>query len=96
MKYLLKSITSNNRDLKTSVMFCIEERYYLFGVPDCLQRITLTNKMKINKFAAIFMPNNEPDYFAGLPGLLLSRRAGLGKSSEEIKVIGPRGVKQKI
>jgi len=41
MKYRLISLCTNNRDLRTAVIFCIEERYYLFGCPDGFQRIAL-------------------------------------------------------
>jgi hypothetical protein len=34
MKYLLKAITTNNRDLKTGILFTVDEISYLFNVPD--------------------------------------------------------------
>ena len=74
MKYLLKSITTNNRDLKTGVVFNIEEFLYIFGCPDGFQRIANLQKLKYAKINAIFLPSLGTDHFAGLPGLLLSRR----------------------
>ncbi len=34
MKYLIKAITTNNRDLKTSIYLAMGERAYLFNCPD--------------------------------------------------------------
>ena len=41
MKYILKAMTTNNRDLKTSILFSIEEKSYLFNCPDGFQRVAL-------------------------------------------------------
>jgi len=41
MKYFLKAITTNNRDLKTSIYLSFEEKSYLFNVPDGFQRMAL-------------------------------------------------------
>jgi ribonuclease Z len=41
MKYLLKAITTNNRDLKTALYVVFEERAYLFNCPDGFQRMAL-------------------------------------------------------
>lgn len=97
MKYLLKAILTNNRDAKSSIAFVIEERYYLFGCPDGFQRRALTTKMKFNKFIALFLPSLHTDHYAGVPGFLLSRREGLGEAKIDLmKIIGPRGIKQRI
>ena len=34
MKYFLKAITTNNRELKTAIYLSFDERAYLFNVPD--------------------------------------------------------------
>lgn len=41
MKYFLKTITTNNRDLKTALCLVFEDRSYLFNVPDGFQRMAL-------------------------------------------------------
>jgi len=41
MKYYIKAITTNNRDLKTAILLVFDERSYLFNVPDGLQRMAL-------------------------------------------------------
>jgi len=41
MKYLIKAICTNNRDLKTALLFTIEEAQYLFNCPDGFQRVAL-------------------------------------------------------
>jgi hypothetical protein len=41
MKYLLKAITTNNRDLKTAIYLGFEDTAYLFNCPDGFQRMAL-------------------------------------------------------
>jgi hypothetical protein len=41
MKYVIKAITTNNRDLKTAIYLLFDERAYLFNVPDGFQRMAL-------------------------------------------------------
>ena len=96
MKYLLKSIVTNNRDFKTGVMFVIEERYYLFGCPDGFQRIAGLQKLKFNKFVAMFLPSLHTDFYAGMPGLLLSRREGGGATCEKMYVVGMNGLQKRM
>lgn len=45
MKYFLKAITTNNRDLKTGIVFQLDEMAYLFNVPDGFQRVALATKL---------------------------------------------------
>ena len=74
MHYLLKAINTNNRDLRTAVIFSIDDILYLFGCPDGFQRVANLQKIRFNKVAAVFLPSLTTDHFAGLPGILLSRR----------------------
>jgi hypothetical protein len=42
MKYLLKALNTNNRDLKTAILFSIiegKDQNYLFNCPDGFQRV---------------------------------------------------------
>ena len=41
MKYFIKAITTNNRDLKSGILFSFEDKAYLFNCPDGFQRMAL-------------------------------------------------------
>jgi len=77
MKYLLKALNTNNRDLKTAILFSIVEgkdQNYLFNCPDGFQRVANLQKMKFGKVKFVFVPSLSPDHFAGFPGFFLSAR----------------------
>jgi ribonuclease Z len=74
MKYFLKAITTNNRDLKTALYVVFEERAYLFNCPDGFQRMALNQKMKFNKVRYVFLSSLNPDHYGGFPGFYLSAR----------------------
>jgi ribonuclease BN (tRNA processing enzyme) len=84
MKYLLKSVVTNNRDLRTAVIFVIEERYYLFGCPDGFQRSAALQKIRFNKFCAVFLPSLHTDFYGGLPGFLLTKRETQGAAKVDL------------
>lgn len=46
MKYGLKILHNNQRDLSTSLYFQSDEKYFLFNCPDGIQRIASQAKMK--------------------------------------------------
>lgn len=98
MKYLLKAITTNNRDLKTSIYLAFDERAYLFNVPDGFQRMALNQKMKFNKVRYIFLSSLHPDHYSGFPGFYLSAREACGGDIKSFKVAvyGPKGLKTLI
>lgn len=41
MKYILKAISNNNRDMKSSVILITEDYSFLFNCPDGFQRAAL-------------------------------------------------------
>lgn len=97
MKYFLKALTTNNRDLKTSVVFSLMEvqtdKMYLFSCPDGFQRVANLQKMKFQKVNYVFVPSLSPDHFAGFPGFFLSAREACNfvdfKEKFQITMIGP-------
>ncbi len=77
MKYILKALNTNNRDLRTALMFQIshtKEQTYLFSCPDGFQRIANYQKLKFGKVKVVFVPSTNPDHFGGFPGFFLSSR----------------------
>ena len=99
MKYFLKAITTNNRDLKTSIYLGFEQDLaYLFNVPDGFQRMALNQKMKFNKVRYIFLSSLHPDHYAGFPGFYLSAREAsqADLQSFRVTVFGPKGIKSLI
>jgi len=97
MKYLLKSVVTNNRDFKSGIIFIIEERYYLFGCPDGFQRAAALQKLRFNKFNAVFLPSLHSDFYAGLPGFLLTKRETQGAAKVDLlRIVAQRGIKQRI
>ena len=77
MRYLIKALTTNNRDLRTSLNVSIENRIksgtYLFAVSDGFQRIATYQKLKFVKSQTIFIPSLHPDYYSGLTGYVMTR-----------------------
>ena len=99
MRYHLKALNTNNRDLKSAIVFTINEVNYLFSCPDGFQRIAAWLKLKFGKVGVIFLPSLEPDCIAGLPGFFMSAREQLqGEMKENLKivVVGPKGTKDTI
>ena len=101
MKYLLKSLTTNNRDLKTALLFQISHTHewsYLFSCPDGFQRTANYQKLKFNKVKVVFVPSLHPDHFAGFPGFFLSaREQNYGTGTEEamkMVLVGPKATSQ--
>ena len=96
MKYLIKAITTNNRDLKTAIYFMLEEKAYLFNCPDGFQRMALNQKMKFKNVRYVFLSNVHPDYYGGFPGFYLStREASMADlQSFKIGVLGPSVLKK--
>ena len=97
MKYLLKAITTNNRDLKTSIILQFEERHYLFNCPDGFQRMALNQKMKFNKVRYVFLSSMHPDQYSGFPGFYLSSREAANDVSQfKIGVVGPKSLQKTL
>ena len=70
-------MNTNNRDLRTGLLFKIEdkkEQTYLFSCPDGFQRVANFQKLKFGKVKVFFVPSLDPDHFAGFPGFFLSSR----------------------
>lgn len=102
MKYLLKSLNTNNRDLKTALLFQIshtKEQTYLFACPDGFQRVANYQKLKFGKVKIVFVPSLDPDHFAGFPGFFLSSRESRTESDAPYTkirtiLIGPKHTKE--
>jgi ribonuclease BN (tRNA processing enzyme) len=92
MKYLLKAITTNNRDMKTAIIYTVQEKHYLFNCPDCFQRGANQQKVKFRNIRNVFLPSCRPDHFSGFPGFFMSSREGLteeGYAAFEMIVVSP-------
>ena len=74
MRYQIKAINTRNRDLRSAVVFTINDKNYLFSCPDGFQRIAAWQKLKFGKVGVIFLPTLKPDYLMGLPGFFMSAR----------------------
>ncbi|CDW79345.1 zinc phosphodiesterase elac [Stylonychia lemnae] len=101
MKYLIKAVTTNNRDLKTALLFTIEERSYLFNCPDGFQRVALSNKVKFKGVRYVFLSGIQADYYGGFPGFYLSSRESSSGTIADLQafkigVIGPAKIKEFI
>lgn len=101
MKYLLKALTTNNRDLRTAVCFVINDAQYLFSCPDGFQRMANLQKLKFQKVKGVFVPSLATDHFSGLPGFFLSAREAMNadqSSLDKLKMtlVAPEGAKDKM
>jgi ribonuclease BN (tRNA processing enzyme) len=98
MKYVIKAITTNNRDLKTAIYLLFDERAYLFNVPDGFQRMALNQKMKFGKVRYVFLSSLHPDYYGGFPGFYLSAREAQSAdlSNMRVSVFGPKLIRKLI
>ena len=98
MKYVLKAITTNNRDLKTAIYLMFDERAYLFNVPDGFQRMALNQKMKFAKVRYVFLSSLHPDHYGGFPGFYLSAREAQAQdlSNMRVSVFGPKMIRKLI
>jgi ribonuclease BN (tRNA processing enzyme) len=88
MRYNLKALTTNNRDLCTALLFQIQhtrEQTYLFSCPDGFQRIANYQKLKFGKVKVVFVPSLHPDHFGGFPGFFLSSRESKNDTEGESK-----------
>lgn len=93
MKYLIKAVATNNRDLRTSILFLHDEASYLFNVPDIFQRVASEQKVSLAKVKHAFLSSLHPDCFAGYPGFFLTRREILLPQPMEMNTYGPPGTK---
>jgi ribonuclease BN (tRNA processing enzyme) len=77
MKYLIKAISTNTKDMKTGLVIIIDDCQYLFNAPDGLQRVALFQKLSFHKSKYIFISSLSPNHFSGFPGFYMSAREGL-------------------
>lgn len=98
MKYLLKAITTNNRDLKTAISIVFDDRTYLFNVPDGFQRMALNQKIKFNKVRYVFLSSLQADHYSGFPGFYLSARESCGGdlTNFKVSVFGPEKLRKLV
>ncbi|CAI2384764.1 unnamed protein product [Moneuplotes crassus] len=98
MKYGIRILHNNQRDLSTCVYFQIGEKIYMFNFGDGIQRIASQAKMKFGKVRSLFIPSLLPDHFLGLPGFYLTARDGIRASGNPFSftVHGPEGFSDKL
>eukprot|EP00347_Sterkiella_histriomuscorum_P018145 403346620 len=94
MKYFIKAITTNNRDLKSGILFSFEDKAYLFNCPDGFQRMALNQRMKFKAVRYVFLSSLHPNHYGGLPGFFLSSRESSIQTAEDAKafkigIVGP-------
>ncbi|CAI2384760.1 unnamed protein product [Moneuplotes crassus] len=98
MKYGLRVLHNNQRDLSTCVYLHSGETLYMFNLGDGIQRIASQAKMKFGRVRGIFIPSLLPNNFLGLPGFYLTTRDGM-KASESgfrFSIYGPEGFSKKL
>mmetsp|Transcript_32078 Transcript_32078/g.42539 ORF Transcript_32078/g.42539 Transcript_32078/m.42539 type:complete len:111 (-) Transcript_32078:261-593(-) len=94
MRYNLRAITTQTRDLETALLYQADDISYLFSCPDIFQRIAAAQKVRFNKVLHFFLPALGPDYFSGFMGFYLSAREGVNDlDSWQICLFGPRGLR---
>ena len=94
MRYSLRAVTTQTRDLETALLFQFDETSYLFSCPDIFQRVAAAQKVRFNKVQTFFLPALGPDYFSGFMGFYLSAREGVPDlESWQICLLGPKGLK---
>lgn len=93
MKYGLKVVHNNQRDLSTCLCFTSGEKLYMFNTPDGIQRIASQAKLRFGRISCIFVPSLDPNHFLGLPGFYLTTRDGMKESENgfSMKLFGPPG-----
>jgi hypothetical protein len=77
MRYYFKVISTNTRDLKTGLLFFIDESSYLFNCPDGFQRVASigqTNVFDKGMQKSIFVSTLKPEHFGGFPGYFMTSR----------------------
>ena len=101
MKYLLKAISANTKDMRTGLVLIINDCTYVFNTPDGFQRTALTQKLSFHKAKYVFISNLKPNYFAGFPGFYMSARESLaggdphnGGQQLFMTLLGPKGIKE--
>lgn len=97
MRYNLRAVTTQTRDLEPAVMFSVEETSYLFSCPDIFQRIAAAQKVKFKNVLYFFLPALGPDFFSGFMGFYLSSREAINDmDSWQLRLFGPKGLKALI
>jgi ribonuclease Z len=92
MRYFLRVLQNNQRDMSTSLIFETEKNLYLFSCGDGLQRIASNFKMKFNRVKSIFLPTLSPSHFSGVPGFFLSTLETVAEADREnfkLALVGP-------
>lgn len=82
MKYLIKAVSTNTKDMKTGILVNIDDCQYLFNTPDGFQRVALFQKLSFHKSKYVFVSNLSPNYFGGFPGYYMSAREGLKPNAD--------------
>jgi len=77
MRYNLRAVTTQTRDLETALIFSFDETNYLFSCPDIFQRIAAAQRIKFKQVLHFFLPALGPDFFSGFMGFYLSAREGV-------------------
>ena len=94
MKYWIKILTTNSKDLKTGLVFFTETKSYGFNFCDGFQKIASFLKLKFHKINTVFFSSSNVDYISGFPGFYLSARDGSpDKQKLLMDAYGPSGIK---
>eukprot|EP00003_Mantamonas_plastica_P031833 TRINITY_DN8424_c0_g1_i1.p2 TRINITY_DN8424_c0_g1~~TRINITY_DN8424_c0_g1_i1.p2 ORF type:complete len:103 (-),score=28.58 TRINITY_DN8424_c0_g1_i1:170-478(-) len=93
MKTQFEVVGTDTGDSSASVLMTVENKRYIFNIPDGLQRFTLQHKVKLSKIDHVLATRMHVNTTGGLPGLLLTvSDAG----TNALSIFGPRGISQYI
>ena len=97
MRYNLRAVMTQTRDLETALLFNADESSYLFSCPDIFQRIAASQKIRFNKVTHFFLPALGPDYTAGFMGFYQSAKGSVvDMDTWNICLVGPRGLHELV
>ena len=74
MRYLLATLSKNNREMKTSLLYttkmpgALKDRQIIFGAPENIQRITSIQKNNLSQVHSLMLPSLSADHAGGLNG----------------------------
>ena len=96
MKYQVKILNTRSRDLRSSVLFTVNEANFIFCLPDGCQRVAIKHmKHKYVKMDNIIIPALKPDYLSGMIDFLAVCVATQHdvENPKMYRVFGPVGLK---
>ena len=96
MKYQVKVLNTRSRDLRTSLLFTVNETNFIFALPDGCQRVAIKQmKHRYVKMDNIVIPAIKPDYMAGMIDFLAGCVATQHdlEVQKKFRIFGPVGLK---